>query len=232
MKESLTNRVGRLISGSFNALVSAMEDAAPEIVMEEAMREIDSAIDEVRVELGRQTATRHLANQRLEKEQTQFIKLQEQVDTAVQAGRDDLAKVGIARQLDIEAQLPVLRQAVSEAENKEQELEAFIKALQAKKREMQEELRQLREAQNQASQTVPHAESNQVNAKVARAESTFSRLMEKHSGLVSGSSTGDAAKLAELEELARQNRIKERLAAIKAKGEQGTATIKAKGNQA
>ncbi|MDH3763867.1 MAG: PspA/IM30 family protein, partial [Gammaproteobacteria bacterium] len=53
MKENIANRVGRIISGSLNALVDAVENAAPETVMEEAIREIDGAIDEVRTELGR-----------------------------------------------------------------------------------------------------------------------------------------------------------------------------------
>lgn len=48
MKESITARVGRIISGSLNALIDAVEDSAPEWVMEQAIREIDGAIDEVR----------------------------------------------------------------------------------------------------------------------------------------------------------------------------------------
>ena len=39
MKEKLINRVGRIVSGSFNSLVTALENAAPETVMNEAIRE-------------------------------------------------------------------------------------------------------------------------------------------------------------------------------------------------
>ena len=53
MKESMGARVGRIISGDFNSLVDAVENAAPEVVMEQAIREVDSAIDEVRAELAR-----------------------------------------------------------------------------------------------------------------------------------------------------------------------------------
>ena len=52
MAETLASRVGRLISGTANSLVDAIENAAPEIVMEQALREIDQAIDDVRAELG------------------------------------------------------------------------------------------------------------------------------------------------------------------------------------
>ena len=68
MKESLISRVGRIISGSFNSLIDAIENAAPETVMSEAIREIDAAIDDVRVELGRVVASKHLANKRLMEE--------------------------------------------------------------------------------------------------------------------------------------------------------------------
>ncbi len=39
--------LGVLVSGTVKALIDAVENVAPEAVMEEAMREIDGAIDEV-----------------------------------------------------------------------------------------------------------------------------------------------------------------------------------------
>ncbi len=47
MKEGITARVGSIISATVNTLIDAVENVAPEAVMEEAMREIDGAIDEV-----------------------------------------------------------------------------------------------------------------------------------------------------------------------------------------
>ena len=146
MKESLSGRVGRIISGSMNAIVSTVENSAPELVMEEAIREIDAAVDEVRHELGQQIAARHLASKRLQEEHQAHEALAGQIATAVASGRDDLAEAGIARQLDIEAQLPVLEQAIAEASNKEHELEGYVQALLGRKREMREELRRLASA--------------------------------------------------------------------------------------
>jgi phage shock protein A len=37
MKERLISRIGRIISGSFNSIVDAIENAVPETVMEEAI---------------------------------------------------------------------------------------------------------------------------------------------------------------------------------------------------
>jgi len=62
MSESITRRVARLVSGSVNALVDAMESSSPETVMEQTIRELDSAIADTRSELGQQVAQKHLAS--------------------------------------------------------------------------------------------------------------------------------------------------------------------------
>ena len=224
MKESLIGRVGRIISGSFNSLIDAIENAAPETVMSEAIREIDAAIDDVRVELGRVVAGKHLANRRLMEENRKHEDLGEKIELAIKEGRDDLAEAAISRQIDIEAQIPVLEATINDCGSNEKELEGYITALQAKKREMKEELRQFRESMKE---TVTFSSSNSdtgveassdVERKVAKAESAFERIAEKATGIPGGGHTADrqtATKLAELEEIARKNRIQERLAAIK-----------------
>ena len=224
MKESLIGRVGRIISGSFNSLIDVIENAAPETVMSEAIREIDAAIDDVRVELGRVVAGKHLANRRLMEENRKHEDLGEKIELAVKEGRDDLAEAAISQQIDIEAQIPVLEATINDCGNNEKELEGYITALQAKKREMKEELRQFRESTKEtvtfssASSDAGAEASSDVERKVAKAESAFERIAEKATGIPGGGRTADrqtATKLAELEEIARKNRIQERLAVIK-----------------
>ena len=223
MNDSLTSRVGRIISGGLNAIVDAMENSAPDMVMEQVLREIDGAIDDVRAELGRVAAGKHLASTRLREENQRYEALNEQIDTAVAGGRDDLAEAGIAEQLDIEAQIPVLERAVAEADEKEKELEGYIQALQARKRELKTELNRFVESRREAEAGIGQVARDSgegVAARVAKAESAFDRVLEKQTGIASGKSGGDAdrgAKLAELEQLARDNRIKERLAAVKSR---------------
>lgn len=222
MSESITARVGRIISGGMNALIDAVEGTAPEMVMEQAIREIDGAIDEVRAELGRVVAAKHLANQRLMDENARHEELSGKIEFAVRESRDDLAEAAIARQLDIEAQMPVLEATISEHGAKEKELEGFINALQGKKREMRQELKQFRDAQQEAAVVAAgHGgqtdTGGQTAGKINKAEAAFDRAQER-AGMVSGTrmpDAADAAKLAELDELARRNRIQERLAAIK-----------------
>ena len=219
MKEGLIARVGRIVSGSVYSLIDAIENAAPESVMEEAIREIDGAIGEVRAELGRVVAAKHLANTRLLETNQQHEELSAKIELAVKASREDLAEAAIARQLDLEAQIPVLEATINDNSAQEKELEAYIAALQAKKREMQAELRQFRaniteSPAGSAGQTGGDAD---VEGKVSKATSAFERVVEKATGLPGGQNADrkSAVQLAELEALARKNRIQERLAAIK-----------------
>ena len=230
MREALRTRVGRIISGSFNALVDAIEGAAPEVVLEESIREIDGTIDETRIELGKVVAEKYSANKQLGDKHSHFEKLKEQIEFAVQEDRDDLAEAAIAKQMDIEAQIPLLEQAIKDTSDKEKELEGFVQALQAKKRELRDELTEFsksRAAQNAAasgatsSAGASHAGAgteHRVNSALDKASSVFDRVISKQ-GLVSGQGgnqdASTEAKLQELEKLSRENRIKERLAAIK-----------------
>jgi phage shock protein A len=219
MKEGLIARVGRIVSGSVHSLIDAIENAAPETVMEEAIREIDGAIDEVRAELGKVVAGKHLANTRLLETNQQHEELAARIELAVKESREDLAEAAIARQLDLEAQIPVLEATINDSGAQEKELEGYVAALQAKKREMQAELRQFRTNVTEA----PTASSAQtgsgadVEGKVAKASSAFDRVVEKATGVPGGQNADrkSAVQLAELEELARKNRIQERLAAVK-----------------
>lgn len=223
MNETLSSRVKRIVAGGAHAIVDAIEDVAPEVVMEQAIREIDGAIDDVRAELGKVLANKHLATKRLGEENGKHEALGERIELALNEQREDLAEAAISQQLDIEAQLPVIEGAIRDGSDAEKELEGYLSALGAKRREMIADVQAFRAAREQASgaAAVPgHAASSDVERRVARAEAAFERLIVKHTGLPPGSAPGDrktAAQLAELEDLSRQNQIRERLAVVKAK---------------
>jgi phage shock protein A len=220
MSENIAVRVSRLISGSVNALIDAVENVAPEMVLEQAMREIDGAIDDVRADLGRQLAAKHMAHKRLLEENRKHEDLSDKIDLAVKEGRDDLAEAAIAKQFDIEAQVPVLERTIAECVERQKELEGYVGALKARRREMEDELVAFRAVQRQARSAASGAPaSGTVGAerKVAGAESTFARVLSNVGVPTKAAEVRDAAKLAELEDLARKNRIRERLESVKAK---------------
>ncbi len=219
MAESMAKRVSRLVSGGFNAMINAVEDAAPVTLMEEAIREVDSAIDEVRAELGQVIANKHLTNKRLVEENRKHAELGEKVELAVKEGRDDLAETGIAQQLDIEAKIPVLEASIVDDSETEKELESYVAALKAKRREMEEELASFKAAQKAPTgEASASAKGSDVDEKMDKATAAFDRVINRASGLPGMSGPEDrksAAQLAELDELARSNAIKERLAKLK-----------------
>ncbi|TNC91929.1 PspA/IM30 family protein [Thalassolituus sp.] len=216
MTEGLLTRIGRLISASANTLVDSLENAAPEMVMEEAVREIDQAITDVRAQLGKTEAARYMSTKTLNTENTRHAELQAQIEIAVKEKRDDLAEAAISRQMDIEAMIPVIEKSIADSDAEITELNSYIQALQAKKREMEESLTTFRKAaahHSQGGDGAAAATSRDVAGDVDKATAAFNRVMNKAGA--PGITHSDDGKLAELEQLARSNRIQERLARMK-----------------
>jgi phage shock protein A len=223
MSEGLVSRVTRLVSGSVNSIVDTIENAAPETVMREAIREVERAIDDVRAELGLAAANRHHANKRLMETASKHEALAEQLETAVSEGRDDLAEAAIGRQLDLEAQIPLLETAFAEASEREQELEGYIKALQGRRQEMMSDIETFLSSRVDTAAPGSNAggaagRPGGAEVRAEKAEGAFNRVLHGQTG-ISGTVKADretAAKLAELESISRSNRIRERLATLKA----------------
>src|SRR5215510_1030754 len=171
MTDTIASRVTRVIGGSVHALLDAVENAAPEATMAQAIREVDQAIDEVRSELGRVEAVKHLATSSLNKLNTQKETLGEQIDIAVSKGDETLARAGIAKQIDIDDQIPVLQRSLQDAMGRGSELEGYIAALLAKKREMESALQDFIAARATAAAPGPSvsASSGTTQGKVDRA---------------------------------------------------------------
>ena len=218
MAETIASRVSRIIVGSAHALLDKAENLAPEAVMSQSIREIDQVIAEVRVDLGKAEAAKHLVLSRIAKLNGEHETLGAQLDTAVAENRDDLASAAIARQTDIEDLLPVLQKALDEQSEQSAELESYVVALLAKKRELEQvQADYLATLANQAA--TPSAPGlGDRQARIEDAAASFDRVLSRQTGasLQTGGINGAAAKLKELAEMQRNNRIAERLAAAKA----------------
>lgn len=227
MSDSLKTRVGRIIAGSVHALIDRLEDQAPEAMMEQSLREADTVIGEVRHELGLVSANRHLAQQQHAHLNRQHETLSSQIEQALVQGREDLARAAVARQLDIEAQIPVLETTLAEHARQETELQGYVAALLAKRREMDEAIvafRKSRAAAAAASAGVGTGAAAggagaSAQQRIGAVTQAFDRLYERHTGLAGTSRDAglqNAAQLKELEDLVRDNKIAERMAQLKA----------------
>ncbi|HJY77413.1 MAG TPA: PspA/IM30 family protein [Burkholderiales bacterium] len=219
MADSIATRVTRIVSGSVHALLDAVEDAAPEAIMAQAVREVDQVIDEVRTELGRVEAAKHLVTTQLNKLNSESEHLAGQIELAMGQNREDLVRSGLEKQINIEDQVPVLQKSLAEQQERGKELEGYITALLAKKREMEQALQEF--LASRAAHTSPGAQAGakgSSRARVDNAGSAFDRVMARQTGVagLSAAVTADAAKLKELQDLQRNHRIEERLAKLKA----------------
>lgn len=222
MADSLKTRVGRVIAGGVHALLDRLEDQAPEAMMEQAIREADNVVADVRHELGSASANRHLAQQQHLTLNRQHEALSEQLGLALAQQREDLARTAVARQLDIEAQLPVLESTLAELARQEAELRGYVEALLAKRREMDTALAEFRKSRAAAQASVAPgrpAGSGPADQRMAAATGAFDRVHQRQTGLsatAAGASLQQAAQLKELDDLVRQGKIEERLAHWKA----------------
>jgi len=222
MRDTLRQRVSRVIAGGAHALLDKIEDVAPVAMLEQSVRDIEGIADEVRSELGRTVANRHLAQQQHLHLNREHEQLATAIEQALQNGREDLAKSAIARQMDIEAQLPVLESSLLDRVSEEKELGGFVDALMGKKREMQRAISDLEKSRETAggvgSGTAPGGAS--LEAKMQAAQSSFDRTYQRQTGLDSagrGATLEQTAQLKELSDLVRENKINERLASLKTK---------------
>lgn len=217
MADSLKSRVGRIIAGGVHSLLDHIEDQAPEAIMEQSIREADAVIDDVRHELGLVSSNRHLAQQQHANLNGQHEKLSEQIEHALTQGREDLARAAVARQLDIEAQIPVLETTLAEYARQESELQGYTAALLAKKREMMDALDEFRR-----SRTAAQSSANGTGMAGQRLESitdAFDRVYARQTGLSGATrvrNLQEAGKLRELDDLVRENKISERMAQLRA----------------
>lgn len=221
MSDTLRQRVSRTIASGAHALLDKLEDAAPVAMLEQAVREVDAIADEVRAELGRTVANRHLAQQQHLHLNREHERLNEAVEQAMLNNREDLAKPAIARQIDIEVQLPVLETGLGELAAQEKELSGFVDALMSKQREMQTAISDFEKSRQAtpSGATLSSGGGTPMAAKLHAAQTAFDRTYQRQTGLDAagrGATLEQAAKLKELGDLVRENKINERLAALKA----------------
>lgn len=212
--ESALKRVARVIAGMTNLAIDAAEGISPEAVIGQSIREIDAASDEVRADLGKATAERHRLDARRQQLQQEKAQLDGQIRIALDEDRDDLAEAGVARQIDIDAQVGVLDRLLVDTNEKIAQLGQTVDAIAASRREAEQTLRDFRASQSEKSGpsgTESGANASGAMSKVARAQAATARV----TGVPASSAGADAQALGELADLERSREIKARLALLK-----------------
>lgn len=221
MSENLVSRIKRLVSGTAYSGVEAMETAMAETTMREAIREVERTIDDVRDQLHAARAEQQVAARRIIQTQEKMEQLGGKVQSAMNVGREDLAEAAVNRQLDLEAQIPVLEKTRDAAGERSAELNGYITALNGRKAEMEDELDAFLVTQKELSDVSTGndlgGETCDLEKRADRAQGAFNRVIKSATGVAGmGQSDRDTmAKLVELEAVQRKEQIAERLAAYK-----------------
>ncbi|NTF42860.1 PspA/IM30 family protein [Rhizobium rhizogenes] len=213
MNEGILSRMGRLIAGLANAAVDKVEGANKIAVIEQALHEIDAAADEARADLGKARAEEYRIQSRRTEIVDDLTALDAKIRLAISADREDLAKAGVARQIDLESQIAALDKALADANAQIDEGQKALQAVLATRREAEARLADFkrsvaRHTPEEATGGVPRATPA---AGAARAAAAVSRL----TGVPAGE-PATSAELDELDRLHREQAIAARLARFKA----------------
>lgn len=225
MAESIFVRVQRVLSTGVESATGALERASGTSLMREAIRQVDRAADEIRVEIEAARSRRANAAHQQQLTRERLATLIEQARYAMSKEREDLAEAAVARQLDYEAELDRLKKAQADAADETGRLEACMAALKVRKAQMEKELAAFEAAQGAASCGAGPRPGpiDRSESKVARAEEAFERVMSAAGAGAGLMDAKDAAKLAEVEAMRKADRIAERLAALRAAQSGGAA---------
>jgi phage shock protein A len=209
--EGILSRMGRLIAGVAYATIEKAEGINGVAIVEQAIREIDSAAEEARAELGRARAEEHrIASRRTEISQ-EIGALEEKIRFALKESREDLAKAAVARQIDLEAQSAAIEKALADVGERIDEGQKALQAVLAARRDAEARLSDLkRSVQKHDGDGSNTGSRSSPDLTVAKASAAVTRVTG-----VPGGAPSSSAELDELDRLHRERAIAERLARFK-----------------
>lgn len=205
MNDSMASRVGRLISASINAMIDTAEGISPIIVMKEGIREVESILGEVKVALGKESVQKIHIERNIEVINNEYKKLSFQIGVVIENNRDDLAKVAIAKQMDLESQIVETKENLENAESNISKLEDYMDALKKKREELKKEL------ESHIKINKEQKNSSNINLSIDRIDNLFDRVSNKaQSNLMK-----EDIQLSQLDNLTKESEISQRLANLK-----------------
>lgn len=214
MPETILTRVGRIIGGLSNAALEAVEDRNGLAVAEQALREIDAVIHEARLDLGRIKAEEHRLTARRGQLDGELTALPEKLALALESGREDLARAGISRQLDLESQIEAIDSSLGDVAERHAAAAKALQAAGAARRDAEHRIALLRRPPAGGADPKAADALAGYGEEAGRAE----RLARSLRAIDRATGTAGAAadpSVEELDRLHRDDAIERRLAALK-----------------
>jgi phage shock protein A len=124
------SRFSDIISANLNDMVEGMED--PEVMLRQAVREMEMTIDQARESTAKTMAGQKMVKAELEKNRQQIQLWAKRAETAVTDGNDELARKAIVRKQEHEKLVVALEEQITEADQTIEKLRHQLGAMQAK----------------------------------------------------------------------------------------------------
>ncbi|MFH0301537.1 PspA/IM30 family protein [Bradyrhizobium sp. 31Argb] len=209
--EGILARMGRLLAAIASQTLDNAENSNKVALVKQAIREIDAGADEARHALGKSRAEEFRLKQRREELDAEVASLNEKVRLALTEGREDLARAGVARQIDLESQGIALERAMDFVELEIDEQTKALQAMLAARREAESRLADLEKSlAQQAVHETGRASAATKTVSPDRAMAAIARV----TGVPASSVFADK-ELDELDRLHREKEIAARLERIK-----------------
>ena len=211
LHEGILARMGRLLAAIASQTIDNAESSNKVALVKQAIREIDAGAEEARYALGKSRAEEFRLKRRREELDGETVNLTEKIRLAIAENREDLARAGVARQIDLESQGIALERATDFIELEIDEQTKALQAMLGARREAESRLADLQASLVQQALTETNRGSSATNTISAdRAMAAIARV----TGVPASSVLGDK-ELDELDRLHREKEIAARLERIK-----------------
>lgn len=211
LHEGILARMGRLLAAIASQTIDNAENSNKVALVKQAIREIDAGADEARYALGKSRAEEFQLKRRREELDAETASLTEKIRLAIAENREDLARAGVARQIDLESQGIALERAMDFIELEIDEQTKALQAMLGARREAEVRLADLEMSLAQHALTETNRGASATNTTSAdRAMAAIARV----TGVPASHVLGDK-ELDELDRLHREKEIAARLERIK-----------------
>jgi phage shock protein A len=211
LHEGILARMGRLLAAIASQTVDNAENSNKVALVKQAIREIDAGADEARYALGKSRAEEFRLKRRQDELNAEVAGLTQKIRLAIAENRDDLARAGVARQIDLESQGIALERAIDFIEL---EIDEQTKALQAMLGARREAEVRLADLERSLARHAPQETGRQASATNTTGAERAMAAIARVTGVPASSVLGDK-ELDELDRLHRENEIAMRLERIK-----------------
>ncbi|MBT3311154.1 MAG: PspA/IM30 family protein [Desulfobacterales bacterium] len=126
----ILKRIKSIVTGSINEMIDKVED--PETIVNQMIRDMEQAMTEMKTNTASAIATVKITEKKLDKAYNDQSLWQENAETSVKSGDDELAKKAIIKRKNIDDTIDILRDQLNDAEVISRKMKTELELLEEK----------------------------------------------------------------------------------------------------